>query len=256
MIWSGDDTDDIHVTVESQSALLADVERCLQARSGFSVATLNLDHVVKLAQDPVFRQAYQAHSYVTADGNPIVWLSRLAGQKISLVQGSELVAPLVALAALNHVPVAIFGTSEQALEAAVEVLSARHAGLEVVLARAPAMGFNPMGALAAEDIKAIGESGAGLCFLALGAPKQEVFASRAQAALPNVGFVSVGAGLDFIAGTQIRAPRWVQASAAEWVWRLMADPKRLAARYGSCIRVLPRFFVRAIKTRYTGRAIQ
>lgn len=249
MIWSEDDSGGLTVTVPDQKALLADVSARFQAGQGFSVATLNLDHVVKLARDSDFRAAYQAQTHVTADGNPIVWLSRLAGQDISLVPGSELIDPIAALAAAQNVPVALFGATQDALEAAAAALETRHPGLKVVLCRAPAMGFDPQGAAAGDDIDAIGASGAGLCFLALGAPKQEVFAARAQASLPNVGFVSIGAGLDFIAGTQRRAPAWVRALAAEWLWRLSGNPRRLAARYGACILALPGLFLRALRAR-------
>lgn len=249
MIWSDGDSGGVTVTVPDQASLLADLARRFAAGQGFSVATLNLDHVVKLSRNPRFRDAYRAHTHVTADGNPIVWLSRLAGQRVELVPGSELIDPLAALAARAGVPVALFGATEAALATASAALVARHPGLQVVLCRAPAMGFDPQGTSAEKDIAAIGSSGARLCFLALGAPKQEVFAARAHAALPGVGFVSIGAGLDFIAGTQRRAPPWVQAIAAEWVWRLLSDPRRLAARYAACLAVLPRLTGRALLSR-------
>lgn len=254
MIWSEGETGGVTVTVPDESGLLADLARRFEAGQGFSVATLNLDHVVKLAQNPQFRDAYQAHTHVTADGNPIVWLSRLAGQEISLIPGSELIDPLAALAARHQVPVALFGATQDALEAAAAALEAQHPGLKVVLTRAPAMGFDPQTAAAAADIAAIGASGARLCFLALGAPKQEVFAARAQDALPATGFVSIGAGLDFIAGTQRRAPVWVRWIAAEWIWRLLSNPARLAARYGACLRVLPGLTGKALRSRWQGRA--
>ncbi len=255
MIWSESDSGAVTVTVPDQAALLADVARRFTQGKGFSVATLNLDHVVKLSGDAGFREAYRAQTHVTADGNPIVWLSRLAGQEVDLMPGSELIDPLAALAAQAQVKVALFGATEQTLTAAAAALEARHPGLEVVFTRAPAMGFDPMGEVAAEDIAALGASGARLCFLALGAPKQEVFAARAQDALPQVGFVSIGAGLDFIAGTQTRAPAWVRAIAAEWLWRLLSNPRRLAARYGACIAVLPELTTRALRARRQGGSL-
>ncbi len=87
-----------------------------------------------------------------------------------------------------------------------------------------------MGPAADEAIRAIGDSGARVVFLALGAPKQERFAARAQRALPAAGFLSIGAGLDFVSGAQVRAPAWVRAIAAEWLWRLAHEPRRLAGR--------------------------
>ena len=89
----------IVVNAPSRADLLADVAQRMQAGRGYTIATLNLDHVVKIRRDPEFRQAYARHSHVTADGNPIVWLSRLAGQQLELLPGSELIEPLAALAA-------------------------------------------------------------------------------------------------------------------------------------------------------------
>jgi exopolysaccharide biosynthesis WecB/TagA/CpsF family protein len=249
MIWSEGEKGSVTVTVPDQDALLADLAQRFAARQGFSVATLNLDHVVKLSQNPQFRDAYCAQTHVTADGNPIVWLSRLAGQNVDLLPGSELIDPLVDVAVRCSVKVALFGATQKALEAAAATLESRHPGLQVALVRAPGMGFDPEGEAALEDIAAIDRSGARLCFLALGAPKQEMFAARAQAALPQVGFVSIGAGLDFIAGTQRRAPAWVRMLAAEWIWRLLSDPRRLAARYGACLAVLPAMTRRAVRAR-------
>lgn len=249
MIWSDSDTAGVTVTVSDQDALLTDLARRFQMGQGFAVATLNLDHVVKLSRDEVFLEAYRAQTHVTADGNPIVWLSRIAGQSVSLVPGSELIEPLVALAVEHKVPVALFGSTEATLNASAIELSERYPGLDVVLCRAPVMGFDPQGAETEAEIAAIAASGARLCFLALGAPKQEIFAARAHAVLPGIGFVSIGAGLDFIAGTQNRAPAWVQAIAAEWLWRLLGSPRRLAARYAGCLAALPGLTGKALRAR-------
>jgi exopolysaccharide biosynthesis WecB/TagA/CpsF family protein len=252
MIWSRQSAGapPVTVTVPDRAALLADLRARLAAGRGFSVATLNLDHVVKLRRDPAFHAAYAAQSHVTADGNPIVWLSRLAGQReVALVPGSELIGPLAALAAEAGVTVALFGATEASLAQAATALEARHPGLRVALRLAPPMGFDPEGAGADAAIAALGESGARLVFLALGAPKQERFAARAQEVLPQVGFVSIGAGLDFISGAQKRAPDWVQRLAAEWIWRMLSDPRRLAARYMACLLAMPGLTARALLAR-------
>ena len=249
MNWNNGTDTRIAVSVPDQATLLADIEARFQNGQGFSVATLNLDHVVKLKRDPAFAAAYAAQTHVTADGNPIVWLSRLAGYPVALVPGSELIAPLTALAADQKVPVALFGATQQSLEAAAAALKTRYPDLEVTLTLAPPMGFDPTGSAADKAISALGDSGARLVFLALGAPKQEIFAARALAALPQTGFLSIGAGLDFISGHQRRAPRWVRALAAEWVWRLLGNPRRLTGRYAACIALLPELTVRAMRAR-------
>jgi exopolysaccharide biosynthesis WecB/TagA/CpsF family protein len=252
MTWAGgaQSADAVAVTVPSQSALLDDLRRRINAGLGFTVATLNLDHVVKLHGDPDFYAAYARHSHVTADGNPVVWLCRLAGQRdVSLVPGSELIDPVAALAAETGLPVGLFGATPTSLQQAADALVAKHPGLKVAYCEAPPMGFDPEGEVAADAIEKIRQSGARVVFLALGAPKQERFAARAAEHLPGVGFLSIGAGLDFVSGAQVRAPLWVRGLAAEWIWRLASNPSRLAARYGKCLLALPGLTLRALRIR-------
>jgi exopolysaccharide biosynthesis WecB/TagA/CpsF family protein len=239
----------IGVTDSDRAALLVDLEKRLVAGQGFTLATLNLDHLVKISRDEAFRKAYAAHSHVTADGNPIVWLCAMAGQRVNLIPGSELVEPVIALAAEKGVPVAFLGATEASLARTEEVLRARYPSLNVVAQIAPPMGFDPLGGNAAESIAELDRSGARLCFLALGAPKQEIFAAHAQAKLPHVGFLSVGAGLDFLSGAQTRAPAVIRGLALEWLWRLAGNPRRLAGRYAACFVILPSAIRAALRAR-------
>lgn len=242
----------VTVNVRSRDRLLRDIESGLRDGVGFSVATLNLDHVVKLRRDPDFGAAYLAHTHVTADGNPIVWLMRLSGRNAELVTGSDLIDPVASLAARLGVPTAFFGSSEGTLGAASAELARRYPGFTTAATVAPAMGFDPGGPEADTAIAQIVASGARLCLVALGAPKQEIFAARMRRLHPEMGVLSIGAGLDFIAGTQRRAPRIVRRFAAEWLWRLATDPRRLGGRYAACARHLPGLALSALRAR--GRA--
>jgi len=240
---------EVEVNVASRESLLADLSACLAAGRGFGVATLNLDHVVKLRRDAAFRAAYRAMTHVTADGRPIVALSRLAGRPVDLVAGSDLLDPVMALAARAGVPVAFFGSREATLEVAAARLSERHPGLDVVLRLAPSGAFDPAGPEADAAIARIGASGARLCCVALGAPKQEVFAMRARTRLPATGFLSIGASLDFVAGDQVRAPALMRRLWLEWLWRMGTDPVRLAPRYARCALALPGLVLAALRAR-------
>lgn len=153
-----------------RETLLEDVRHRLRNRVGFAVATLNLDHLVKLRQAASFRAAYRRQDLVTADGNPIVWLSRLAGRPVSLVTGSDLVEPLAEVAAQEQVPVALLGATPETLARAAAELSLRHPGLRIVACLAPGQGFDAHGEEATQMIEALRLSGARLTFLALGAP--------------------------------------------------------------------------------------
>lgn len=239
----------ITVNMTDPAALIAEVRSRLRERRGFALATINLDHLVKLAQSPEFRDIYAAQDLVCADGNPIVWLSKLARRPVSLVPGSDMVLPLAAQAARLGVPIALVGSTDAALTAAAERLQDMVSGLKIVAAIAPRMGFDPTGTEAADILRRIEGSGAGLVFVALGAPKQEAFAAFGREMVPDMGFASIGAGLDFLAGHQTRAPRWVRAIAMEWAWRMLSNPRRLVRRYAECARILPGHAWQALRQR-------
>ncbi len=235
----------VTVNVADHGALERVVRERFAAQEGFALATINLDHLVKLAKDEAFAAAYLAQDFVVADGNPIVWLSRKAGKPVDLLPGADLVVPLAQWAAEEGTPVALIGSTEEALAAAEAALIARAPGVEVAACIAPPMGFDPESAAAEAVLKQAAEAGARLAFLALGAPKQERLAARGRQVVPQMGFASIGAGLDFLAGTQNRAPAWVRKLALEWLWRALSNPARLAGRYLRCIGILPRLMKEA-----------
>ena len=92
----------------------------------------------------------------------------------------------------------------------------------------------------------INASGARLCLLCLGAPKQELLAEALHRRCPSVGFLGVGASLDFIAGEVSRAPRWMQKTGLEWTWRLLSQPRRLGLRYARCALLFGELAARAL----------
>lgn len=238
------------VNVADADGLLQLARGRLQANDGFALATVNLDHLEKLRQPGPFRDAYAAQDFVVADGNPIVWLSRLAGRPVSLVPGSDMVLPMAELAVETETPVALLGSTQEALEASAEALRSHAPGLNIVGTFAPPFPFDPESGMADELLDDVAASGARLVYLALGAPKQEILAARGRERVPHIGFVSIGAGLDFLAGTQTRAPIWVRKLALEWVWRMMTNPRRLAKRYALCASILPGFAIDALRQRW------
>jgi N-acetylglucosaminyldiphosphoundecaprenol N-acetyl-beta-D-mannosaminyltransferase len=210
-----------------------------------NVFTLNLDHVVKMRKDKIFRRAYRRAGLVTADGFPIVLACRLQGKRVSRVAGSDLIAPISAAAARCGKSIYLFGSSLPVLTKASRLLHESNEGLTIAGVFAPPQGFDPLSEDARRCIATIGNSGADLCFVALGAPKQELFADHAKSLIPNISFVCIGAGLDFMAGAQVRAPHWMQRCALEWLWRAASDPRRLLYRYLLCMGALPGILARA-----------
>lgn len=234
-------------SVSLKSTVNQIISDCRQGGS-FSVFTLNLDHIVKLRRDKEFQNTYKTARYITADGFPIVWAGRLQGVDVDRVTGADLIEPLCAACERSQTSVYLFGSSFRALAGASSYLTGHYPDLKIVGVSAPKFGFVPGSQAAAEEAKRIAESGARLCFVALGAPKQELFAAAAMDFAPQTAFVCIGAGLDYLAGVQSRAPRWVQTVGAEWLWRLASAPRRLGRRYMRCLLILPSFLWAVVGT--------
>ena len=223
------------INVATLSQAVPAIIRAAAESESFSVVTLNLDHLVKLRRSASFRRAYSAARFVTADGAPVAALARLQNPAIERTTGADLLLPLIEAAAKARVPVFFFGSNAGVLARAGRDLAQRcEHKLDIAGTAAPSMQFNPESPEADAALDRIAASGAKLCILALGAPKQEILAARAVARGIKVGFVSAGAGLDYLAGEQTRAPKSFQNFGLEWLWRLGANPRRLAVRYARC----------------------
>ncbi len=220
------------------AAIATIIERAKRA-AAFTVFTLNLDHLAKLRSDENFRRAYRNADIVTADGAPVAWLARWQNKIITRATGADMLVPLLEAAAEADLPVFLFGSSDDVLAKAARELNDRTEGfLDIVGTLSPSSTFDPEGPEADAAIESIVRSRSRICIVALGAPKQEIFSERARAKGVACGMICAGASLDFIAGTQIRAPRILRTLGLEWTWRLATNPRRLAKRYAECAMVL------------------
>ena len=238
--------DGVTINVLSLPEAVSSIVAAARHGDNFSVCTLNLDHVVQLRQRSDFRAAYRRARFVTADGFPIVVLSRLLGTRIRRTTGADLVEPVCREAQRNGLPIYMLGSNNRTLSITAKRLSERYRGLEVAGYYAPGTNFDPYSREADFAIDGIRASGARLCFVALGAPRQELFAARCLDELNGTGLLCIGAALDFIAGTQARAPQITQKIGLEWAWRMLREPRRLGPRYARCIAVVPRLVARTI----------
>jgi N-acetylglucosaminyldiphosphoundecaprenol N-acetyl-beta-D-mannosaminyltransferase len=78
-------------------------------------------------------------------------------------------------------------------------------------------------------------------WVGLSLPERERFMARIQPALGATIMIGVGAAFDLLSGRVRQAPRWIQRSGLEWLFRLCLEPRRLAPRY---FRHLPVFCFR------------
>ena len=233
-----------NINIPDQFSALEAILGAARNRMGFTLFTLNLDHLVKLRTNDAFRKAYKYATFVTADGEPVARLARKQDPKYIRTTGADLVLPLALACADAKLPIFLFGSSPAVLSVSARRLLRNTSGiLEIAGTLSPKQAFDPQGPAADEAINRIISSGARICFVALGAPKQEIFAARAIASGAKVGFVCIGAALDFLAGQQSRAPAWCQSAGLEWLWRLTTNPQRLAVRYAKCAMLLGRLTI-------------
>jgi exopolysaccharide biosynthesis WecB/TagA/CpsF family protein len=230
------------INVADQRQAVAEIIAAAKGGESFAAFTLNLDHIVKLRRERRFREAYDKARFITADGAPVAWLASQQGTRIERTTGADLLVPLAQAAAREGVPIYLFGTTAGVLaRAGLELAQRTDFALDIAGTAAPERGFNPEGPAADAALARIAASGARLCFVALGAPKQEILAAKAVEKGIGVGFVCIGAALDFLVGAQLRAPKVMQTYGLEWLWRLATNPGRLAGRYASCALVLAGF---------------
>lgn len=232
------------ITTRNLSDSVAAIVRRLGEMRSFLVCTLNLDHLVKLRSDSRFRDAYAKAEIVMPDGFPIVTFARMEGVSLERATGSDLIEPLCREAAAHGFPVFLFGSRFETLCAAGRKLSVAIPGLQIAGVYAPPSPFEVISDVADEVIDVISRSGARICLVALGAPRQELFSARAIDATSGIAFLGTGASLDFIAGTQTRCPVLLRSLNLEWAWRVSTDPRRLLSRYSACAALFAKLYAR------------
>jgi N-acetylglucosaminyldiphosphoundecaprenol N-acetyl-beta-D-mannosaminyltransferase len=210
-----------------EEAADAVIEHALIGGGGY-VVQCNV-HVLMTAQrHPVVMKALNRASLVMPDGAPIAWLqSRVCAQPTARIGGPDLM-PLVLdhgrESGLRH---AFVGSTNGVVGALCSRLARRYPGLRVADAFGPERGQEN----SAFTLERIRKASADVVWIALGAPKQELWMYRNAAHLKPAIVIGVGAAFDFHAGAKRRAPAWIQRAGLEWAHRLASEPCRLSGRY-------------------------
>lgn len=194
-------------------------------------AVLTVHSVMTGFFDSSFRANLNQASIGTSDGMPLVWALRSFGVKNQRrVYGPDLMLALCGQAQRLGHRIFLYGGREETLGTLCSRLSQKFPGLQIAGAYSPP--FRPL--TAEEDARVVEQirtSQADLVFCGIGVPKQEQWMAEHVHQLPGTVMLGVGAAFDFHAGRVRQAPRWMQRSGLEWLFRLLMEPARLWRRY-------------------------
>jgi N-acetylglucosaminyldiphosphoundecaprenol N-acetyl-beta-D-mannosaminyltransferase len=187
--------------------------------------------IVTTSRHDALREMVSSFDMITPDGQPVRWaLNLLHATKLrDRVYGPDLMLELCRRAAEQGVSVYLYGGSPEVAEKLQANLLAKYPQLKIAGCESPP--FRPLTAEEDEQVvERINSSGAGLVFIGLGCPKQDVFAFEHRNRI-NAVQLCVGAAFDFHAGMKKSAPGWMQKHGLEWLFRLSQEPGRLWKRY-------------------------
>lgn len=189
--------------------------------------------------DPALRRIYNESWLTTPDGMPLVWLGPSGVER---VYGPDLMLAVCEAGRAVGLRHYLFGGVEGVAEQLRAKLVARFPGLEIVGTFTP-----PFRELTKEEFAAmqaeVARARPDVIWVGLGTPKQEKFMARYWRELDAALLIGVGAAFDFHSGRVRQAPRWMQRSGLEWLFRLCTEPRRLGPRY---LKTNPLFVLRVL----------
>ena len=221
-------------------AALARMGAWIAAREAQYVCCAPAHAVMECVDHPELRAVYEQSGMTTPDGMPVVWLCRWYGfDSTQRVYGPDLLLAACAEGLEQGWRHYFYGGAPGVAERLAERLRERFPSIQIVGVESP-----PFRALSAEEdaqaVERLRRSGADIVWVGIGSPRQEQWmaAHRGQVGAPVL--VGVGAAFDFLSGYKPQAPRWMQRSGLEWLFRLVSEPGRLWRRY---VLGYPRFVV-------------
>ena len=163
-----------------------------------------------------------------ADGIGMRLAAKLAGiSLVDNVNGTDLFPLLCQYAASAGVSLALLGASPGIAERCADNMQQRYPGLKIVW-----INHGYFSKESEPDIlQGINSSGAGMLFVAMGVPQQELWLARYASMLKVPVLLGVGALFDFYSGSTLRAPLIIRRIGMEWLYRFVVEPRRLFFRY-------------------------
>jgi N-acetylglucosaminyldiphosphoundecaprenol N-acetyl-beta-D-mannosaminyltransferase len=207
-------------------------DKIVQYRTPEYMITANLNYLMLVEENPDLVEVNNQCCCILADGNPIVWRSRLDEDPLPCrVAGSDLIVKLARLSAEKDYRIFFLGGAPGVAKAAAAQLQQWYPHMQIAGCYSP-----PFRQLSPEEheqmLKHVQDAKTDILLVAFGQPKGELWIYNNLQQLGVPLSIQLGASFDFLAGTAKRAPAFWQKIGCEWLYRAFCDPKRLFPRYG------------------------
>jgi len=229
----------VGISVLNLNTVVGVLQEALAAGRRGYVTVTGVHGVIESQDDEALRRIHNASLLSTPDGMPMVWMGRLTGhRRMGRVYGPDLMEQVFEWSRTSGATHYFYGGNTGVAQELKLKLEQRFSGLRVVGTFTP-----PFRPLNEEERRALVDDVArarpDFFWVGLSTPKQERFMSEYLPQLSDARIlVGVGAAFDFFTGRVSQAPRWIQRSGFEWLYRMSRDFKRLWPRYS---RIVPRF---------------
>ena len=196
-----------------------------------TIHVANVHTVVTALWNPALARAQQHATLSLADGRPLSLAGNLLGcWSAKQLRGPDLMLSSALAGRAKKTRHYFLGGAPGVAAAVVAKMKALAPGLQVSGHASP-----PFRTISDTELKSLvsrlRRTRTDICWLGLGAPKQEILMERMASFGAPCAMVGVGAGFDYFSGRKTEAPRWMQVMALEWAYRLVQEPRRLFWRY-------------------------
>jgi len=221
----------IGISAITMSQALAIIEEWIVQRERHYVCVTGVHGVMESQRDENLRRIHNTAGLVTPDGMPLVWFSHLRGSRhVERVYGPDLMLALTERSIEKGYRHFLYGGRVGVPERLAQNLTQWFPGLNIAGTYSP-----PFHTLTGEEelrtVQTINVSNADIVWVGLGTPKQEYWMKEHLGKVAAPVMIGVGAAFDFHSGLKKQAPRWIQRSGFEWLYRFMTEPRRLGKRY-------------------------
>ena len=221
----------VGISALNLDSAVATILEALERKNKGYVCVSGVHGVSEAQSDPAFRRILNEAFLNTPDGMPMVWVGRLQGfREMDRVYGPDLMLRLCEVSAARGFSHFFYGGAPGVAEELAGRLAKRFPGLKVAGTYTPP--FRPLTDTEENELEnLIARAKPNVFWVGLSTPKQERFMATHWQKLDATLFFGVGAAFDFHAGRVRQAPRWMQRSGLEWLFRLACEPRRLWKRY-------------------------